>query len=259
MSLRYNEHIGKKIRSDSLKDLGKHTITFVEKTIDEGKKKEAKELLQYMNAEHGDFLASVYSVMQNMETFVAENLGEEKIGEMWRYIAEKNAANRPAWASRRIPKHEDWTPLDLLISGTETERGCFTESVVFEDDEKYGRAMNVCGGCGRMRRQGEPQGVTKNAYTWSWGKKRVPFHCTHKAVLIEAMRYEHGKVPILTDWSEDSNQPCVSYYYKDPKKAVSVFRERLSKMLEEDIIEDKEEAKRLLAIKFKFNKDQFGH
>src|SRR5690348_16779594 len=108
MALKYNEHIGKKIRSDDLEELGKHTIIFVEKAIDDGRKQDAKELLHYMDAENGDFLASVYSVMQNMETFVAENAGEENIGKMWRYIAGKNAANHPIWASRRIPKHEDW-------------------------------------------------------------------------------------------------------------------------------------------------------
>ncbi len=97
-------------------------------------------------------------------------------------------------------------------------------------------SFDPCGSGGRMRRigqldgipprTGEPinLGVTKKAYTWSWGKTGVPYYCLHCSVWHEIMHIEKTGVPVkITDYDPDPEAPCVWYIYKDPQAIPEEF------------------------------------
>lgn len=115
------------------------------------------------------------------------------------------------------------------------------EISVTEDEEKFTIVMDPCGSGGRMRRgdtkDGTPSrlgppydfGVTKEAHPWSWGRKDVPYYCTHCAV-NEILPIEWGGSPLwVTDFNPDASKPCLWQFYKKPELIPEKYWTRVGK------------------------------
>ncbi len=175
-----------------------------------------------------DCLAAVF-------TWTGENLGEEKIPDMFTYCFE-NSSKRPVF--------------DLL--GIEIERGLMAELLVRgwvahscggagehpgafrveEDDEKFTFIMDPCGSGGRLLRKGsyDPPlefARTSRAYPWSFHREGFPYYCTHCSFINESMPLKYNGIP---SWPLDPpaapGDPCRWYIYKDKHAIPERFYER---------------------------------
>ena len=110
---------------------------------------------------------------------------------------------------------------------------------ILVEEDRYSIKMDPCGTGGRMRRgdpvEGTPSrlgprynfGATKNAYTWSWGRKNVPYYCVHCAV-NEILPIEWGGYPLwVTGYSDDASKPCYWHFYKKPELIPEEYFTRL--------------------------------
>ena len=84
---------------------------------------------------------------------------------------------------------------------------------------------------GSGSRVGSPYnfGKTSKPYPWSWGKANVPYYCTHCCLWHEVMSTEVRGYPLRITESplDDYQQPCRSYFYKDPESIPQKYFERI--------------------------------
>jgi hypothetical protein len=99
--------------------------------------------------------------------------------------------------------------------------------------------MDPCGSGGRMRRgdpvDGTPSrlgppynfGVTQKGYSWSWGRKDVPYYCIHCAI-NEILPIVWGGFPLwVTGYSDDAAAPCYWHFYRSPELIPAEYYHRL--------------------------------
>jgi hypothetical protein len=110
-----------------------------------------------------------------------------------------------------------------------------------EDKEKISMILDPCGSGGRMMRVGEIDGLpprteapfffgkTRKPYSWSWGKKGVPYYCAHCCVL-EILDVERFGFPRrVVQFPKKPDQPCTWLFYKDPNAIPDIYFTRIGK------------------------------
>lgn len=101
----------------------------------------------------------------------------------------------------------------------------YTQFHLVEDDEKTTVMITGCrSGGGRLLRDGEPalarrEGVTKQAWPWSFNRTGFPYYCIHAHPLNEI--FKKSGVPIEIQWGRQCNEqgepiddPCKYVIYK---------------------------------------------
>lgn len=231
----YSESLRRIMRTSRL---GTNTFSILKEEIDAGRIDSAKEIIEYLSHEgkriHNLLCDWTYTDLD----FVAKNMGEEKIPDLLREIYKVIYNNSVLNLSAE----------DLLLLVSETMRAlrCGRNELgdfkLVEEKDRYVMAFDPCGSGGRMMRgskldnslprTGPPYnlGCTSKAYPWSWGKKGVPYYCTHMCMWSEIIPIELRGYPVkITDFPDKSNEPCVCYIYKDPKLIPEIYYTRIGK------------------------------
>jgi hypothetical protein len=231
---------GRNLRTDdTLEELGKSSYDVLRDLIREGKTEEALKFVDYVQHEF-KWLHDLYCDWAWADVdYVAKTHGEEEVEKMLRYARE--LLMKTAYKGQGKV-----TPLDnirLFAEGMRAHRCGPGESgniKIWEEKDRYVMEFDPCGSGGRQRRTGELDGLpprneepfnlgcTQKAYSWSWGKKNVPYYCLHCSVWHEIMMIERLGYPAkITDYNEDPNAPCRWYFYKDPKDVPEEYYERV--------------------------------
>ncbi|MEW6554290.1 MAG: hypothetical protein AB1384_08405 [Actinomycetota bacterium] len=175
-----------------------------------------------------DCLAAIF-------TWTGENLGEEKLPDMFTYCFD-NSAKRPVFDLMGI-EIERGLMAELLVrgwvahscGGAGEHPGAFR---VEEDDEKFTFLMDPCGSGGRLLRKGSygpplDFARTSRAYSWSFGREGFPYYCTHCSFINESMPIRYNGIPAWPlDPPERAEDPCRWYIYKDARAIPARFYER---------------------------------
>ncbi len=233
------DKLGRDVREDDWKDLGKPTPDIIINAINEGRYEEAKEFARYLIPEgkalHDLFCDWIWDIL----TKTSFKNGEESVYELCR-------ATQETWMMKRTWKGlVKMSPEERVYLNAEIMRShrCGPKLdgaiEIIEDEDRYSIKMDPCGSGGRMRRgdpvEGTPSrlvspyyfGVTERAYPWTWGLKNVPYYCIHCAV-NEILCIEWGGYPLwVTGYSEDASDPCYWHFYKRPGLIPDIYFERL--------------------------------
>ncbi len=234
-----SEKLGRAIRRDDWKDLGKPTQELIIDAIEIGRLDEAKQLVSYIVPE-GKALHDLYcDWIWDLLTKTALVSGEEAVYRLCR-------ATQETWMLKRTWKALVKMPVeDRVFINAEIMRShrCGPKQdgaiEVIEEPDRISIRMDPCGSGGRMRRgdpvNGTPSrlgppynfGCTKRAYPWSWGKANVPYYCIHCAI-NEILPTEWGGFPLwVTEYSERAEDPCYWHFYKRPELIPAVYFERI--------------------------------
>lgn len=234
-----SEKLHRPIREDAWEELGIGTPALIVRAIEEGRLEEAKALASYTIPEgkalHDLFCDWIWDLL----TKAALQHGEEEVYRLCR-------ATQETWMMRRT-----WKGLlkmsveERVYINAEVMRShrCGPnqdgEIEILEDEYRISIKMDPCGSGGRMRRgdpvDGTPSrlgppyhfGVTQRPYSWSWGKKNVPYYCIHCAV-NEILPIEWGGYPLwVTGYADDSHEPCYWHFYKRPEWIPEIYFRRL--------------------------------
>lgn len=248
VSIQYSRNLKRKIRNDRPSRLGISTWDLAKKAIKHGNKKEALSLVEYLNLE-GKRLHDLYGEwIFALLTHIGKS-SEEEVYLAQRYAIEMNSGMGNPWGKPQKP-----LPLEEVVqtiaeamrshrSGPR-ERGNFK---VREDREKYTMILNPCGSGGRMMRTGEldklsPRtgapyffGKTKKPYSWSWGKRGVPYYCAHCCILeiLDTERFGYPRKIIL--YPESSGKPCTWLFYKNPQDIPEIYFKRIGRKKDPDM------------------------
>jgi len=234
-----SERLKRLIREDDGADLGLPTQEMIIKAIDEGRYEEAKALARYMVPEGKGLHDLFCDWIWDMLTKTAEKDGEEAAYQLCR-ATQKTWMMRRTWKGLLKMSVEDRVRINAEVMRSHRcgpkQDG---EIEIIEEQDRISIKMDPCGSGGRMRR-GDPVGgtpsrlgppynfgVTKQAHTWSWGRKNVPFYCIHCAI-NEILPIEWGGYPLwVTGYSDDASKPCYWHFYKKPDLIPDKYFSRL--------------------------------
>lgn len=158
-------------------------------------------------------------------TWVASNLGEERLYDMFVFIFEQSARrqifdllnmdiNRGLEAALLV--RGGWVAHSC--SGAGEHGGAFR---LEEDDEKFTFIMDPCGSGGRLWRKGRYQppfdfAVTSRAYPWTFDREGFPYYCVHCPFLNELLPIRYLGFPTWpVDPPAHAMDECRWYVYKD--------------------------------------------
>jgi hypothetical protein len=170
-----------------------------------------------------------------MFTWMAQNLGEDKLSDMFIDCFEKSS-RRPVYDLLCIDIDRG-LEAELLIRGWvgHSCSGAGEHPAAFwmdEDDEKFVFTMDPCGSGGRLLRKGSygpplDFGLTSRAYPWSFNREGCPIYCTHCTFMNESMPMKYHGAP---NWPVDpparADDACRWYIYKDKRAVPERFYER---------------------------------
>ncbi len=207
--LKKSEQLQRLIRQDDVTELGISDWTLLREAIEAGNKEEALEILEYSFTNYRGLIDSLTLFRQMALTKIAA-YDESQVEKIHR--------------ARFTPFVKNWmetTPgvVESLQRFTESFRGIgMSDFKVIEEPDRYVIVLEPCGTGGRMRRAGNAKDGTKKGYDWSWGKRGVPYYCTHCCTFQEILPIEARGYPIcVTDFNEDASKPCRHLYYKRPE------------------------------------------
>jgi hypothetical protein len=175
-------------------DLTKPLLERVFEAIDAGDKEAAKAAAQKMWTESNEVRQVTAKISSCLITYIADNMGEEKVRDAWVYVGEQ------VWK----PQIEGALALDYegaVDAYASIMRGLGSKFTIEQDDEKAIVTVNCCGSAGRMRKEGNFDntdrdcmscGTTKKAYPWSFNKTGMSYYCVHAPVWFNEMPKEWG-------------------------------------------------------------------
>lgn len=219
-----SKSLGRKIRADDWKDLGKSSWTQALDMVRAGNVKEGLELAQYARDEM-DYLRYQEARLLNMFiNHIADTWGEEQVPKAWRAVGARRAKTPTSLVKNVASYVEDAVRLTAEFQrghncgparpGDLTGPGDLT---IIEEPDRFKVIVDPCGSGGRMRRT-EPFGVTKKAYPWSWSLEGVPYYCVHCSMWYEIMFIEELGFPLKVHENVNKlNEPCIQIYYKRPE------------------------------------------
>ena len=225
-----SESLGRMIRQDELSQLGVSTYEKIKEAIQSGRTQEAIDLVDYLNTEGKRIHHVQCDNIWGLETYIADQLGEEALYQRLRQMGEINYKG----LSKLTPEEY----LFLRAESERAERSGPDESgniSIVEEEDRYVIYLDPCGTGGRMRREGRTDppynyGKTKKAHPWSWGKVGVPYYCLHCCIFSEIMPIEwYGYPQRINGFSENPNDPCAFYIYKKPELIPEEFFTRIGK------------------------------
>ena len=239
LRLEDHEFLKRKMRQEEPENLGKSTVKALKEAVDEGRLEDVKKLADYSITESKGLHDLMCDWIYDLLDRVARKFGENSMYEILKGAQETWMMKRTwkGYLNLSVKERVDLTA-EVLRShrcGPDQDGGL----TIKEDDESYIIAMDPCGSGGRMRRgdpvDGTPPrtgapynfGCTKEAHTWSWSKKDVPYYCVHCAV-NETVMMENGGHPLwVTEFDHDANRPCAWKFYKRADDIPEDYYERL--------------------------------
>lgn len=208
---------------EELEQLSRPTMDRAVEAIEAGDLEAARRLCTEMKHEWGMLHDLMAGSVLGLVSFIQQRLGDEGVAEAWAQNME-HGWRRHHDAINRLGRRDlvyllaaTWRAHST--SGTGPNPGSFTIS---EDDEKVTFIMNPCGSGQRLVRNGAYEGLpdggaTREAHTWSYGRRRFPLYCTHCSFMNESMPIQWSGYPLYpSDPPEDyATDPCTWYWYKD--------------------------------------------
>ena len=238
--LKLTTETGRVMREDEpLEELGISTYDRLRDAVKAGDKETALQLIDYVQHEwkglHDVYVDWCYAFL----TWIADNCGEEKLPEVFRYCQGKVsiAFYDQMKGLKTLKQKVEWQAEQMRAHRSGPgETGTIK---IWEEEDRYVISCDPCGAGGRVRRTGEldktpPRtgppfnlGVTKKEYPWSWNMKGIPYYCLHCCIWHEIVPMEKGGAPYITGYSTDPNGPCEFYFYKDPKLIPEEYYKRV--------------------------------
>lgn len=239
----FSEKLGRRIRRDGFDSIGEHTLTLLEKAIDEGRAADAKELLDFWKWEYA-FVNDIFvDWTWAIFTFIAQRHGEEEVEQALR-------ETMGTWFSTRYGEvWEKLTPEERAQVMVESMRvhpvgpGRFGGFKVVDEGDRWVMEFDGCGSGQAARRGHESEGMGKGPRTeapygygvsskphdWTFGQKDVPWYCAHCA-MVEVLTTETYGYPFrITDFNADPSAPCKWIVYKDKKDIPEEYFRRMGK------------------------------
>ncbi len=220
-------------KKETLENLHRPTLDQILEELDKGNVEGAKKLCQAMKYEWLPLHDMFAEASAATAAFIVDKLGEEALYDMNRFVMEKSWRRNVEMMAKVDPRKIVLNTINIWkahsCSGVGTTPGKFT---VQEDDEKFTFTMDPCGSAGRMWRNGffgppKNYGVTSKAYPWSFNIKGLPYYCVHCSLMNELLPIEWVGYPVSPmDPPKKAEDPCVMYYYKDPKQIPERYWER---------------------------------
>jgi hypothetical protein len=216
--------------------MGVPTWDIIREFIVGGKPERAMEFIDYEVTRNRVIHDLLIQFIQEMLTEISTS-GEEQVPRFWRRISEPLMK---MVLSRKLSVRE------ILELDAELQRCHFGEIQVVEEPDRYVLTCDPCGAGCRLRRErshhveknaytrhewpwSKNLGVTKKAYSWSWGKSGVPYYCIHCAIMWEIIPTELIGYPIrIHELGDKPDDPCVHIYYKLPQSIPERFFARIS-------------------------------
>lgn len=218
--LEVSPSLGRKIRRDMPAALAMPTWGLVAKAVQTGKVDEALEFMKYGCAESQAMHDALVSIIDDAITHLAR-FGEAEIPQLFRRSF--------------YPLVKDWPAVTPSVEETlqrcaEFQRSHFSEFTVLEEPDRYVMRCDPCGSGGRLRRSKKGVGITQKPYPWSWGKRGIPYYCTHCCVAWEMIPIELWGYPLrITEVSDKPEDPCIQYFYKKPELIPERYFARIGK------------------------------
>jgi len=240
VKLEKSKWLGRNLRKEDWGELGISTWTKIKESLEAGRKQEALDLVDYLPDEskvvHDVNIDWIYHLL----TYVANNLGEEKVYEC---LMETGMVLRKAGieGAAKIPVEELVQINAENMRAHRSGHGELGNITITEDADKYVMSFDPCGSGGRLRITGENGkppltgppfnfGRTKKAYPWSWGKANVPYYCCHCCVWSEILPIELIGYPLrVCLYNDDPEKPCAWVLYKKPELIPDEYFTRIGK------------------------------
>ncbi len=220
--------------AEELAAMSRPTMDRAIEAIDRGDLVKARALCEAMRYEWRYLHDVMAESMTGLISFIHERLGEDAIPDAWTRALSKG------WQrdSGKILERDRRDIVEALAatwrahsgSGTGPNPGAFS---VEEDDEKFTFRMNPCGSGQRLWRNGAYEGenafgVTLRGHDWSYGRANYPLYCTHCTFMNESLPIKWYGLPLYPSEppADFDHDPCVWYWYKDPKDIPSLYWER---------------------------------
>ena len=210
--------------AQELDQMARPTMDRAIEAIDAGDLVSARRLCGEMRHEWQMLHDLMAGSILSLASFIQQRLGDEGVADAWRESMERGW-RRHHDAINRLDRRElvhllaaTWRAHSC--SGTGPNPGSFT---ITEDDEKVTFTMNPCGSGQRLVLNGAYDGLadgggTREAHSWSYGRKGFPLYCTHCSFMNESMPIQWSGYPLYPsdppgDYRTD---PCTWYWYKEP-------------------------------------------
>jgi hypothetical protein len=197
----------------------------VKDAIETGDKNQAFKLLDELKEHKEEFKQGLLLWISDLLKFVGDKLGDEGVYEHYKKHAEKLNAQYV----RSFGDSSKMSIEDKMRRRSREVVGWHLMKVVClkEDEEKYIWTLQ-CDSGGWLLGQGV--GKTKKAYPWTYGRKNFSYYCAHCSMTHEIDYIESLGYP---DWvvfpPEKAGDPCIQYFYKDPKSVPEKYYARVGK------------------------------
>jgi len=221
-SIEWSENLQRKVRKDPLPDIGILSGEIALKSIQDGRYEDASDFIEYFAFEAKLIDGAMIALAQKLITYIATNIGEDHVEMFWRPYFRQRVSD---WLNILVSTE------DRLYRIIEFSRGHFGNITVTEEPDRYVMKNDPCGGLHRFwRANPSAVGLTKKAYPWSWGKKGIPYYCTHCCVCYEILPIEMSGYPFAVKLPpEKPESPCITYYYKKPESIPEEYYTRIDK------------------------------
>jgi hypothetical protein len=197
----------------------------VKDAIEKGDKNQAFKLLDELKEHKEEFKQGLLLWISDLLKFVGDKLGDEGVYEHYK----KHAETLNAQYVRFFGDSSKMSIEDKMRRRSREVVGWHLMKVVDikEDEEKYIWTLQ-CDSGGWLLGQGV--GKTKKAYPWTYGRKNFSYYCAHCSMGHEIEHIESLGYP---DWvvfpPEKAGDPCIQYFYKDPKSVPEKYYARVGK------------------------------
>lgn len=220
MKIEHSKELGRNIRREDIDTLSDSTWDAVRTAVREGRVEEAIAGIEYGCAEAKMMHDSMCSLADDALTHLAEVAGEE---EVFKVLKKRYGPVMDKWLATTHSLKE------TIERCTEFQRGHFGKTSIREEAERFVVTCDPCGSGGQLRRT-KQVGKSKEAHDWTWGKKDVPYYCTHCSVMWEILPLEKQGHPIRINLPpEKDSDPCVHLFYKNPADIPAEYIERISR------------------------------
>jgi hypothetical protein len=203
----------------TVEELSKTTWTLAREAISAGNTSEALRLLEKAEDESEKNNNNLTSFIEQVLTHLA-TINEEEVAKVIR-----ERYNQPVREWMATTQSVE----DSLRKCLESQRRHQARFTIREEADKYVVTYDPCGTGGRLRRARDV-GKTKKPHPWSWGKKGIPYYCTHCCVHWEILPIEQQGYPIrITMLGDRPEDPCIHLFYKKPEFIPEEYFERVGK------------------------------
>lgn len=214
------------MKPEELRQLKISIYDKVKDAIEKGDKNEALKLLDELKELKEGFKNTLLLWISDLLKFVGDKLGDEGVYEIHKIMAE--TLNTQAYV-RSFGESSKMSIEDKMRRRSREVVGWHLMKVVDirEDEEKYIWTLQ-CDSGGWLLGQGV--GKTKKAYPWTYGRENFSYYCAHCSMAHEIDYIERIGYP---DWvifpPEKADEPCIQYFYKDPKSVPEKYYARVGK------------------------------